>query len=270
MSSGLRQRIATALLLAALVLVILLRLPPGVAVAAIMVVVIAGAWEWAGLARLRSGAARVVYATAVGLAVGIAWAPSESTDVLVALLAAAGIWWLVAWAWLAIAPGWGGRTAAAVAGFAVLVPAAVGVGRLVSLQPGGQLLLLFLLVLVAAADVGAYFGGRMLGRRKLAPRVSPNKTWEGFFAGMAAAALAAVAGGLLLGEPLSRWLPVCVATAGVSVVGDLLESMFKRQAGLKDSSSLLPGHGGVLDRLDSITAAGPVFLLGLLLFGMHG
>jgi phosphatidate cytidylyltransferase len=269
-SSGLRQRVWTALLLAALVLVILLWLPARVAVGAVMIVVVAGAWEWAGLARLRSGGARLAYAAAVGLAVGVLWVLSESATVLIVLLAAAGLWWFVAWVWLAIAPGWGGRAAAAGAGFAVLVPAAVGVGKLVSLEPGGQVLLLFLLVLVAAADVGAYFGGRLLGRRKLAPRVSPNKTWEGLYAGMAAALVAAVAGGLLFGEPLSRWLPVCLATAGVSVVGDLLESMFKRQAGLKDSSSLLPGHGGVLDRLDSITAAGPVFLLGLLLMGLRG
>lgn len=268
-SSGLRQRIGTALLLAALVLVILLWLPARVAVGAVMIVVLAGAWEWAGLARLPSGAARIAYAAAVGLAVGLTWALSESAAVLLAVLVATGAWWLLAWAWLAFTPGRGGRAAAAAAGFAVLVPAAVGVGKLVSLEPGGQVLLLFLLVLVAAADVGAYFGGRRYGRRKLAPRVSPNKTWEGFYAGMAAALVAAVAGGLLFDEPLSRWLPVCLATAGFSVVGDLLESMFKRQAGLKDSSSLLPGHGGVLDRLDSITAAGPVFLLGLLLLGLR-
>jgi phosphatidate cytidylyltransferase len=128
-------------------------------------------------------------------------------------------------------------------------------------------LLLFLLVLIAAADIGAYFGGRRFGRRKLAPRVSPNKTWEGFWSGVAAAGCAAVVGGWLLGKPLLPWVAVCVAVALVSVVGDLVESMFKRQAGLKDSSSLLPGHGGVLDRLDSLSAAGPMFLLGLLLLG---
>jgi len=147
------------------------------------------------------------------------------------------------------------------------VPAAVGVGRLVLLDPRGQELLLFLLVLISAADIGAYFGGRALGKHKLAPRVSPNKTWEGFFAGMFAAGLAALAGGLMFHVPLGRWIFVCLAVALVSVVGDLLESMFKRQVGLKDSSTLLPGHGGVLDRLDSLTAAGPVFLLGLLTLG---
>ena len=126
---------------------------------------------------------------------------------------------------------------------------------------------MFLLVLIAAADIGAYFGGRTFGHRKLAPRVSPNKTWEGFWSGVAAAACAAWVGGWLLGKPLLPWVGICVLVALASVMGDLVESMFKRQAGLKDSSSLLPGHGGVLDRLDSLSAAGPMFLLGLSLLG---
>jgi phosphatidate cytidylyltransferase len=136
------------------------------------------------------------------------------------------------------------------------------------LEPDGRTLLLYLLVLIAAADVGAYFGGRSLGRHKLAPRVSPGKTWEGFIAGMLAAAAAAAAGAALFGAPIGPWIAVCVVTALVSVVGDLAESMFKRRVGLKDSSNLLPGHGGVLDRVDSLTAAGPMFLLGLHLLGV--
>jgi phosphatidate cytidylyltransferase len=147
----------------------------------------------------------------------------------------------------------------------VLVPAALGLGKLAALAPDGQLLLLYLLVLIAAADIGAYFGGRTLGRRKLAPRVSPNKTWEGFWSGVLAAGCAAAVGGWLLERPLLPWLAVCIGVALISVVGDLVESMFKRQVGLKDSSALLPGHGGVLDRLDSLSAAAPMFLLGLLL-----
>lgn len=270
MSSGLRQRVVTALLLAALVVVILLWLPPGVAVAAVMVAVAAGAWEWAGLAGINSSAGRIVYAAAVAAGIAAAWWLTRAAPALVGFLWCATVWWVLSLAWLVLAPGRGGSGVTAAAGFAVLVPAAVGLGRLVQLQPGGQVLLLFLLVLIAAADIGAYFGGRAFGRHKLAPRVSPNKTWEGFWAGMLAAAGAGTVGGLLFGEPLLPWVFMCMAVALVSVVGDLVESMFKRKAGLKDSSALLPGHGGVLDRLDSLTAAGPVFLLGLLVLGMSG
>jgi phosphatidate cytidylyltransferase len=268
-ASGLRQRVATGLLLAALVIAILFWLAPAVAVAAVMLVVAAGAWEWAGFAGIRTPAGRAGYMAAVLLGIALAWFATASPPNQQLLLAASAAWWLAALAWLVLAPAAGGPRLAAAAGFAVLVPAAVGLGRLVALEPRGQELLLFLLVLIAAADIGAYVGGRMLGRHKLAPRVSPNKTWEGFCSGMLAAAVAAVAGGLAMGEPLWPWTAMCVAVALASVVGDLIESKFKRQVGLKDSSSLLPGHGGVLDRLDSLTAAGPMFLLGLLLLGVR-
>jgi phosphatidate cytidylyltransferase len=266
MASGLQQRIATALLLAALVIGILFWMPPEVAVAAVMLAFAAGAWEWAGFAGIRPAMARAGYAGAVMLCVALAWRLPPA--MLLVLLWCSAAWWLAATAWLIVAPAAGGRRAAAIAGFVVLVPAALGLGKLAELVPGGQLLLLFLLVLTAAADVGAYFGGRTFGRRKLAPRVSPNKTWEGFWSGLLAAAVAATAGGYLLDEPLLPWVAVCLAVALASVAGDLVESMFKRQAGLKDSGTLLPGHGGVLDRLDSLSAAGPVFLLGLALLGV--
>jgi phosphatidate cytidylyltransferase len=266
-SSGLRQRVATGLLLAAVVLVILLWLPPAVAVGAVMVAVAAGAWEWAGLAGVASATGRIVYAAAVMAGVALAW--SATPPVLTALLWCTAAWWLLAAAWVVFGPAAGGRWATGAAGFAVLVPAALGLGKLAGIVPDGQLLLLFLLVLIAAADVGAYFGGRRFGRRKLAPRVSPNKTWEGFWSGVIAAGCAAVAGGWLLGKQLPAWVGICILAALASVAGDLVESMFKRQAGLKDSSGLLPGHGGVLDRLDSLSAAAPVFLLGLLLLGVR-
>lgn len=267
MTSGLRQRIGTGLLLAALVIVILLWLPPAVAVGAVMVVVAAGAWEWAGFAGIGSPAGRVAYAAAVMACVAVAWL--LATPGVRTLLWCSAVWWLVATLWVIFAPTAGTLGLTAMAGFLVLVPAALGLGKLAELLPNGQLLLLFLLVLIAAADIGAYFGGRRFGRHKLAPRVSPNKTWEGFWSGVLAAGCAALVGGWLLGVPRLPWLGVCVVVALASVVGDLAESMFKRQAGLKDSSSLLPGHGGVLDRLDSLSAAAPTFLLGLLVLGVH-
>lgn len=270
MSSGLRQRLVTALLLAAVVIVVLFWLPPGAAVVTVMVVMLAGAWEWAGFSGWRTPARRAAYVVAIGLAILAAWLYTSSTDALLPFLRVVALWWLVVFLWVVFAAERGGRAAAALVGFAVLVPAAVGLGRLALVQPHGQLLLLFLLILIAAADVGAYFGGRSLGRHKLAPRVSPGKTWEGFAAGMIGAVAAAVLGARVFEQPMLPWVLVCLMVALVSVVGDLAESMFKRRAGLKDSGDLLPGHGGVLDRIDSLTAAGPAFLLGLHVLGVAG
>lgn len=268
MASGLRQRIFTALLLAAVVIAVLFWLPPRAAVLVVLVVMLAGAWEWAGFFGWASPARRAAYLVAIGMAIGAAWWYTSDGARLVLFLRASALWWTAAFLWIALASGRGGRGAAFLVGFAVLVPAAVGLARLALVQPNGQLLLLYLLVLIAAADVGAYFGGRTLGRHKLAPRVSPGKTWEGFGAGMLGAAAAAALGARLFDQPLLPWLAVCVLVALVSVVGDLSESQFKRRAGLKDSGNLLPGHGGILDRVDSLAAAGPMFLLGLHVLGV--
>jgi phosphatidate cytidylyltransferase len=198
----------------------------------------------------------------------VAWKYTADTSGLAVFLIATALWWLVAFLWVVLAPTRGGRMAAAVTGFGVLVPAAIGLARLALVEPHGRMLLLYLIVLIAAADIAAYFGGRGLGRHKLAPSVSPGKTWEGFASGMAGAAVAAAFGAAVFHLPMAVWLAVCAPVALVSVVGDLVESMFKRRAGLKDSGGMLPGHGGVLDRIDSLTAAGPVFLLALQLIGV--
>jgi len=135
------------------------------------------------------------------------------------------------------------------------------------LPEDGPLLVLFIMVLIWVADTGAYFSGRRFGRVKLAPHISPGKTREGVYGAL----LGAVLCGLLLYQlrpqtgALALLILFCLLLALVSVVGDLFESLLKRQAGLKDSGQLLPGHGGMLDRIDSLTAAAPVYLLGLLL-----
>jgi phosphatidate cytidylyltransferase len=262
-ASGLRERVLTALVLGALVVIVLLGLPATVAVGAILLVVLAGAWEWAALGGAQGPAQRAAYVAAVALALWLAWPSSADPAILRTMMIVAVAWWLLALAWLAMRPARGGRASALVCGLLVLVPLGVGLGRLVLTEPQGRYLLLFLIVLTAAADVGAFFGGRRFGRHKLAPLVSPGKTWEGFAAGMLAAALVAIASAGLWSAALPPWLAVCVLVAVVSVVGDLTESMFKRRAGLKDSGSLLPGHGGVLDRIDSMAAATPVYVLGL-------
>jgi phosphatidate cytidylyltransferase len=264
MSSALRARVTTALALGGAVIVVLVFLDPAIANVLVAIAVVAAAWEWAGFARLTSIPARLAYAVAIGAALFGAEQLARNPDWLDVLLRAAAGWWLVAFLWLAVRGKSGGPAAAGIVGFLVLVPAGLGLDHLVTLQPNGRLLLLYLLVLIAAADVGAYFGGRSFGKRKLAPHVSPGKTWEGFAAGMLAAAAVGVIGALLFDVAFWTWLFLCELVALVSVVGDLTESMFKRHVGLKDSGNLLPGHGGVLDRIDSLTAAAPTFLLGLL------
>jgi phosphatidate cytidylyltransferase len=151
-------------------------------------------------------------------------------------------------------------------GLPVLVPAFVALARLQVTSQGfarGPVIVLWLVLLVICADIGAYFAGRRWGKRKLAPRVSPGKTWEGALGGLVLTALVAWGGAAYFGLPA---LPTVIfgAVVGVfSIIGDLTESMFKRAAGLKDSGALLPGHGGLLDRIDSVTAAAPLYALGL-------
>ena len=140
-------------------------------------------------------------------------------------------------------------------------------------RPDSTFLILLLFFLIWAADIGAYFAGRAFGKRKLAPRVSPGKSWAGFFGGI----LASVAVGLAMlawrgtvptaDAATALFVLACLAVAIISVFGDLTISLFKRERGIKDTSNLLPGHGGFLDRLDSLLSAAPLFAL-LLLAGV--
>ena len=123
--------------------------------------------------------------------------------------------------------------------------------------------LLFILLIVWVADGGAYFAGKAFGRVKLAPAISPGKTWEGVVGGFALVTLLAVAVAVWRDVSIGVLVPFCLAVAAISIVGDLTVSMFKRTAGIKDSGTLFPGHGGVLDRIDSVAAAAPLFVLGL-------
>jgi phosphatidate cytidylyltransferase len=116
---------------------------------------------------------------------------------------------------------------------------------------------------VCAADIGAYFAGRALGRHKLAPKVSPGKTWEGAAGGLLAVSIVAALGAVHFALSVPAAMAFGCGVGMFSIIGDLTESMFKRAAALKDSSNLLPGHGGLLDRLDSVTAAAPLYALGL-------
>ncbi|MBT8079324.1 MAG: phosphatidate cytidylyltransferase, partial [Gammaproteobacteria bacterium] len=152
------------------------------------------------------------------------------------------------------------RTLRWLCGFLVIVPAWLALDWLYRLN---SLYLLLVLTVVWAADIGAYFSGKRFGRLKLAPQISPGKTWEGVLGGLIAVTALTAAHSLWSGIGLITLIPLCLAVGIISIVGDLTVSIFKRSAGVKDSGSLFPGHGGVLDRADSITAAAPLFALGL-------
>jgi phosphatidate cytidylyltransferase len=262
----LKTRIVTGCILGALLLLGLFLLPAFWAVLAFALVFIVGAWEWAGFGALRAPWVRALYTLSIALALGLSWRWTGDSSHLIILLSAACAWWVIAFLWLSLAPAWNRRVLTLVCGLAVLAPAFVALGRLQISADGfarGPLIVLWLVLMVCAADIGAYFAGRAFGRRKLAPRVSPGKTWEGAAGGLALVALVAAGGAVYFGLP-----PLIVVAFGCgvgifSVIGDLTESMFKRAAALKDSGTLLPGHGGLLDRIDSVTAAAPLYALGL-------
>jgi phosphatidate cytidylyltransferase len=262
----LRTRVLTGCILGALLLLGLFLLPPFWAVLAFGLVFVIGAWEWAGFGALRSSVARALYTLSVTFALYLSWRCTDDSSRLIILLSAACAWWVIAFFWLTLAPAWNRPALTLVCGLAALAPAFVALARLQISAAGfarGPIIVLWLILMVCAADIGAYFAGRAFGQRKLAPRVSPGKTWEGAAGGLAMVALVAAGGAFYFGLPP---LLIVVFGCGVgifSVIGDLTESMFKRAAALKDSGTLLPGHGGLLDRIDSVTAAAPLYALGL-------
>jgi phosphatidate cytidylyltransferase len=264
-SGSLRTRIVTAVVLVVVLLAVVLGLPPVATVAVITAVVVAGAWEWSAFLRLKSVSRRVAYVAFVVLLLALAWQASAAPDTRDLILAGAVVWWLAAFLWVAFVPRWVSPWSAGVAGVLALVPSWVAMVRLRLSHPHGAEWVLFALLLVWVADIGAFFVGRRFGRIRLAPEVSPGKTWEGALGGLAVSALVAVAGAAWFRVALLPFLPLCLAAVGFSIVGDLTESLLKRFAGMKDSGSILPGHGGVMDRIDSLTGAAPVLLLGLTL-----
>lgn len=222
-----------------------------------------GAWEWAGLAGIRPKPLRFAYAVLVlafAVIAILAGLPAPVQDVLTWLAAAV---WVAAFYFELRYPTPLANPAIAVAGLVVLAAAWLSFLRLHGAGPEGPALVLSGLAIVWAADIGAFFVGRSIGRRALAPRVSPKKTWEGVGGGVAAAAIAGGVAALALELPLAVLVPIAASIALISVVGDLGLSMLKRRSGLKDTGTLLPGHGGIMDRFDGVTAALPFFVIGL-------
>ena len=196
----------------------------------------------------------------------IIWHVSESPEGREIVLAVAVVWWVIALVWIAFAPQRVTPLLAGLAGLLALVPAWLALVRL-RFDLGAQWIV-FTFLLVIAADIGAFFAGRRFGRLRLAPTVSPGKTWEGVLGGIAGGAILAICGSVWFAVPAYAFVPLCLAVVAFSIVGDLTESLLKRFAGLKDSGTLFPGHGGVMDRIDSVTGAAPVLLFGLTVMGV--
>lgn len=257
----LTARIITAVIFGAAITGALLFASSPVAAAVLGVLWLAGVWEWGAFAKLAT-AGRAGYTLLFAASMAVAW-PWLGDEGLLILLAAALVWWLFAFVLVVRFPRTFSSPFVALAGIVVLLPSWALLVRLHSEGALGAELAFTLLLIVWAADVGAFVFGRLLGRTKLAPAVSPGKTWEGVTGGLVTAGLVAAFAAAWLDLPMSRLVGLGVATALISVLGDLTQSMFKRNVGLKDSGRLLPGHGGVLDRIDSLTAAVPAFVVGL-------
>ncbi|MFT3755994.1 MAG: phosphatidate cytidylyltransferase [Pseudoxanthomonas sp.] len=286
-----RTRVLAALVMAPVAIAAILFLPTPWLTALAALVLLAGLWEWLKLSDIDDTLPRTLLLAAnLLLMVLLVWASAGSL-VLFQIVALAGVaWWLLALLWLgrfdfaSNHETWA-RAFKLGAGTLATVPAWCALALIHAQNPEptawpvikqGHVWLLAALAIVWAADSGAYFagrqwGGKWFGGRKLAPRVSPNKTFEGLLGGLVAGVavglgLAALAG--LSPAQVPAMIVLAVVTVLFSVVGDLFESLIKRHAGAKDSGNVIPGHGGVLDRIDGLLAALPVFAVGKELFGL--
>ena len=269
------QRIFTALVLVPLVVAGILYLDTGVLAALIGVIVSIGAYEMARLANLHNRIAQGGFILAVALAQWLAWRYMQP-DHLGYLQWAMAVWW--GFVTLALVSRrselprvHGTRPGILILGGLVLVTAWSSIVAVHGSGERGPVLMLFLFVLIWVADSGAYFAGRAFGRRKLSPFVSPGKTWAGVGGAATGAVVSAIflaAGGAAGAASLAGLIGLSLLVTAVSIGGDLWESRLKREAGVKDSGHLLPGHGGVLDRIDSLLAAAPVFAVGAGIVGL--
>ncbi|MEO0421720.1 MAG: phosphatidate cytidylyltransferase [Pseudomonadota bacterium] len=276
------KRALTGIALATAVGASILLGPRWSAVLLIGLLVLAGAWEWGALIDQRlSPVVRALYVVVIALIMVLSWfATAQDPGVGVSIWWIAAAWWCLALVIVLRAgaegideavdgatprTGWQ-RWAVALAGVLCLVPAWLGLGA-VHAQSSGAWAMLTIIGLTVAADIGAYTIGRLFGRRRLLPRVSPGKTLEGLAGGVAWTVLLALLLSVLP-VPTPPWfLLAAVVIALVSVLGDLTVSLFKRRAGVKHSGTLLPGHGGVLDRIDSFCATAPAWALWLAVAG---
>lgn len=257
-----RERVISAAFIAALLIVAVLWLPAPWSVAALSVVLLAAGWEWGGFLAPGRGA-RVAFLAGTAALCALWWWISGSPRGLRALLWIALAYWCLAWVWVFGSPARVGPWLVAVSGLLALSFAWFALARMRIGWHDGRYFVLYALLIVWLADTGAYFAGKTWGGSRLAPAVSPGKTWAGLWGGLAVCGLLALLAAALLGRPVVPLLAVTLVAGMFSVVGDLTESLCKRYAGVKDSGRLIPGHGGVLDRFDSLLAAAPLLMLGI-------
>lgn len=267
----LKQRIITALILIPLTLALLFYASPALFGAVTGVLCLLGAWEWAALSGYDSALARVIYLVVMSVVfMMMLFVPAP----LIMFLAMT--WWVLALAMVLLYPRGEAclkatRWLRAGMGLLVILPCWAAVNQLRA-EDGGVWAVLFVFILIWGADIAAYFAGRYFGRRKLLQNVSPGKTQEGALAAILFSTLAGLLALSLGRPPLMVWpwaLLLCWVTTAASILGDLLESLMKRVAGVKDSGHWLPGHGGIMDRIDSLTAAAPTFVFGAYLLSRY-
>lgn len=268
----LKQRLLTAAVLIAGIVYAVLALETRWLAVIFAIVTVLGAYEWAQLMNLMTLPARLLYAAGIAVLLWLCWVAIQHDAMAPRILVTvSGGWWLLATLWLSRPQLASEQSPLALlmkgcAGVFTLVPSWIALLILHMQAQHGIYRLLFLLTLIWVADTAAYFTGKRWGRAKLAPHISPGKTRVGVYGALLAAAVYGFCASSALGVPGTGRLAfatLCIVTALFSVVGDLFESLFKRQRGVKDSGTLIPGHGGVLDRIDSLTAAAPIFVLGL-------
>ncbi|MCK3656882.1 phosphatidate cytidylyltransferase [Pasteurellaceae bacterium Macca] len=284
----LKERVLSAIVMIIAVLIAFFVLSPLPFTLAVALIVVLGMWEWAQFAGFKRPVARAIVGLVTAALLFFPIIASTNyiqagrflTDETTPILFVGGVWWLVTLGLVVTYPRsatlWQKSVSAKfIFGFCTLLPFFIGILalRFYKYSAGNELqgtfLVLYVCLLVWGADSGAYFVGRALGKHKLAPKVSPGKSWEGAIGGIVTSAIIAViflktTPANVFGRELDLFpfIMLSVVTVAVSILGDLSESMFKRQAGIKDSSHLIPGHGGILDRIDSLTAAIPVFAIG--------
>lgn len=274
-----KTRTLAALVMAPLAITAVLLLPTPWMAAVSAAAFLVALWEWLKLTDIEDAIARgVLMVVNLMLMVALVWASRSENGgslVLFQIMTMIGVgWWCLATLWLRFYDFGSdharhGRVFKLAAATLSIIPAWCALALIHASQPHGNRWLLLALAIVWAADSGAYFAGRKFGRTKLSPRISPNKTVEGMIGGAVAGMVVAVAAAPLAGASVGQLPAIAVValwTILFSVVGDLFESLLKRHVGVKDSSNLIPGHGGVLDRVDSVLAALPVFALGKMLF----